>query len=609
MNMPLMQDLLVGVSGLNVAQRSITMTAHNLANVETEGFVRQQIIQDSSHYNTIGFGALNYLQVGIGVDTGAVYQARDSFLDRQYRTEIGREAFYSTQYAAVQEIEELFGELNGVAFQDNIEQLWYSIQELAKDPTSLTTRATLVETAVTFSDRAESIYNMLKKYQTDLDTQVEEMVVRINQIGADIVKLNDEICACEAADQERANDLRDRRNALLDELGGMVRIDYRENADSRIYVNIEEVPFVTEDTHFEMSTVRSADLRNMQLKAQGIEPSTAETNTALTGLVPVWPAYGFAEVINMSRAPSSEQNTDIGELRGLLLTKGIKTGNYTDIPYEPKISDFTAEDGTFDRMGYDLAMTQFQTDLFVYNTYVDTSVIVNVQSQFDTLIHGIVTTINDILCPNKEVTLQDGSKVWILDEENAPEGMDVNHTKGEALFNRKSEPRYTRKDITLEDGTTVSALVYNEEDPANNYTLYTLGELEVNPHIKENLSRLPLSRNGGTGDYDASVCNRLIQAWQDPQLVLTPTSLAEDTFYEYYNELIGALATRGEELRTISENQQTMTNKIDEQRTSVTGVSSDEELTNLIRFQHAYNASSRYINVINEMLETIIERL
>ncbi len=607
--MPLMQDLLVGVSGLNVAQRSITVTAHNLSNVETEGFVRQQIIQDPSHYNTIGYTATNYLQVGIGVDTGAVYQARDTFLDRQYRTEIGRESFYSTQYAAVQEIEELFGEMNGVAFQDNLEQLWYSVQELAKDPTSLTTRATLVETAVTFADRTESIYKMLKKYQTDLDTQIQTMVNRFNQIGEEIVDLNDRICKAETGGQENANDLRDRRNELLDELGTMARITYKENADSRIYVNVEEVPFVTEDTYFKMTTVRSADLQATQLAAQGIIADTTETNTALTGLVPVWPAYGYAEVVNMSVLPTSEQNTDVGGLRGLLLTKGIKTGNYTDIPYEPKIADYTAADGTFDKPGYDKAMAQFQTDYQYYKTYVDSSVIVNVQSQFDTLVHGIVTTINDILCPNKEVTLADGSKVMILDEENAPIGMDVNRTRGEALFNRKSEPRYTQKEITLEDGTTMTALVYNQEDARNNYTLFTLGEIEVNPLIKENLSRLPLSMNGGTGDYDASVCNKLIEAWQNPQLILTPTSLSVDTFYEYYNELIGALATRGEELHTISENQQVMTGKIDDQRMSVTGVSSDEELTNLIRFQHAYNASSRYINVVNEMIATIIERL
>ena len=78
---------------------------------------------------------------------------------------------------------------------------------------------------------------------------------------------------------------------------------------------------------------------------------------------------------------------------------------------------------------------------------------------------------------------------------------------------------------------------------------------------------------------------------------------------DYYNELIGSLATRGYELRTISENQAAMAENIEEQRMSVGGVSSDEELTNMIKYQHAYNAASRYINVVDQMLEHLLERL
>ncbi len=607
--MPLMQDLLVGVSGLNVAQRSINVSAHNLSNVETSGYVRQQIIQDSSRYKTVGYGATNTYQVGIGVDTGAVYQARDSFLDREYRIESGRKGFYTTQYEAVAEIEELFGELNGVAFQDNVENLWYSIQELAKDPTSLTTRATIVETAVTFVERAENIYSMLKKYQSDLDTQVSVMVNRVNQIGAKMVELNDSICQYESNGMDRANDLRDLRNSLLDELGSMVKISYMENADHRVTVNVEDVPFVTESNYFRMDTVRSNDLVATQRAAQGLDPSDFEGNTALSGLVPVWPAYGYIEVCDISRAPSAELNTDIGELRGLLVTRGIKAGNYTDIPDEPNIVDFTDATGVIDDDAYQRAMSEYNDKLIVYNNSVDASIIVKVQAQFDKLIHGIVTGLNDIMCPNKEVTLADGSMIKILDEDRAPVGMDEQATMGEALFNRKSSPRYTLETITLEDGSTIEARVYNEETAADNYSLFTLGEIEVNTAIKENYSKLPLSVSGNTNDYDSNVCDQLIGIWQELRLTLTPESLAKNTFYEYYNEFMGALATKGEQLRTVSENQEIMTSNIDNQRTSVTGVSSDEELTNLIKYQHAYNASSRYINVINEMLETLLERM
>ena len=77
----------------------------------------------------------------------------------------------------------------------------------------------------------------------------------------------------------------------------------------------------------------------------------------------------------------------------------------------------------------------------------------------------------------------------------------------------------------------------------------------------------------------------------------------------YYTQFTGAIATKGDEYKTLADNQNAMVGSIQEKRIGVHGVSSDEELTYLIKFQHAYNASARYINVIDEMLEHVIERL
>ena len=609
--MGLMQGLYTGVSGLTVAQRGLTATAHNLSNVETPGYIRQQAVQETAQVFNKGYTAINTTQVGIGVDTAAIYQYRDTFLDASYRRELGRQSFYDTQYAAVCEIEELFGELQGVAFQDTLEDFWTSMQELSKEPGNLTARATMVETAISFIERAENISDLLQTYQRDLDTEIGQMVERINEIGDELVALNDKICFYESNGTQHANDLRDTRNLLLDELAEMVNITYRENLDSRVSVTIEGIPFVTEDTCFKMDTVRSNELEAIQLRASGITPTEEHlSNTGLDVLVPVWPAYGYAEVCDLSVTSTSAKNNDIGGLRGLLVTRGSKVGRYTDIPLEPKVEDYTDEAGNFDSTAYDAAVTKFESDVRRYEIEVEQSVIVTLQAQFDQLIHGVVTAIDNILCPNKEVELADGTKVMILDEENAPIGIDDNATMGEALFSRKSVARYTEpQQLTLADGSVITARVYNQENPEDNYTLYTIGEIEVNQAIRENLSKIPLSKNDKTSDFDIATCDKLIDIWQEPFATLTPHTLSENTFYDYYNELIGSLATRGYELRTISENQAAMTENIEEQRMSVGGVSSDEELTNMIKYQHAYSAASRYINVVDQMLEHLLERL
>ena len=241
--MSLISDLSIGKSGLSMSQYALNTTAHNLANVDTKGYVRQETILGTTSYITVGQNAISKMQTGLGVDTEEVRQVRDIFLDKAYRRELGRESFYSTQYQAISEMEDIFGELQGVAFQDSMEDFWVALQEVAKEPDSIVTRASLVQRAVTFIERAENISNQISDYQLNLNMRITEQVNRINEIGNEISALNKQICAYEGAHIENANDLRDKRNMLLDELGGYLNISYREGIDHQVSVLAEGVPF------------------------------------------------------------------------------------------------------------------------------------------------------------------------------------------------------------------------------------------------------------------------------------------------------------------------------------------------------------------------------
>ncbi len=626
--MGLMSSLYVGASGLRVSQNALNTTSHNLANVETNGYVRQQTVLQTSYYQTIGQSYISPMQTGLGVDTQIVRQVRDMFLDRSYRMELGRQGFYDSQYETASEIENLMGELNGVAFQDSMEEFWTNLQELAKEPDSLVKRASLVETSVSFIERTENIFEQLSEYQLNLNTKIEANVKRINEIGDQITVLNDKICFYESNGIEQANDLRDTRNSLLDELGQIIEITYRENEDGRVTVNAEGMPFVTEDATMYMTTMSVSDLRR---KEMGDEAFFADENGSMENsemLVPVWSAYGYSQVFNLDEVPASVNDTDVGSLKGLILARGTKVAKYTDIPIAPVKDDYLDEDGNLDVDGYNAAVKEHGEKVKAYNKKIDPSIIMSTQAQFDQLIHGIVTTLNDILCPNKEVTIAAGTQVTlsdgstytyeedtvikILDVENAPVGQDgPPGTVGQELFSRKSMDRYMpANDIVLADGTTIEgALIYNEEDPTNNYSLYTVGEITVNQAVLENKSLIPLSMNTNTGDYDVKTTEALLAAWKQPFATLDPNTLTLNSFSDYYNSYTGALATKGEKMKTIAESQEGMVMSISNQRSSVIGVSSDEELTNMIKFQHAYNAAARYVNVIDEMLEHIVTRL
>lgn len=590
--MGLMGSLYTGVSGLQVSQRGLNTTAHNLSNLETEGYVRQQTLQTDSFYTNIGTNHVSYLQIGHGAAAAAITQVRDNFLDKSYRQELGRQKFYEAQYECATEMEEILGETEGVAFQDSVEELWIAMQELCKEPDSIVTRSSFIQTAVSFIERAETVYTQIKEYQLSLNSNIENTVDRINEIADEIKRLNGEIQKYEASGMEHANDFRDQRNLLLDELGGLGDISYKEHANGVVTVMFENQMLVSEDIVYKMDT------------------RLLENDTGM--IEPYWPSFGDVPVYNFNPLPSSEANTDLGSLKGLLLVRGDKVGKHTHIPKEPDKAEFTDESGYFYKDDYEEAYREYEKEVEIFNREIEASAIVCVQAEFDQLIHGIVTTINDILCPNKEVITSEGEKILIFDEENAPVGMDEYNTPGEALFNRKSMERYEKTTAIIEvDGVfqEVEVWKYNEEDASNNYSLFTLGEIEVNPNVMKDPSLIPLSSNDGTGDYAVEICNELMSEWQEPFSTLTPNEYKAHNFNEYYTEMIGALATRGEKFRNIYQGQETLVNSVDTQRLSVTAVSSDEELTNMIRFQQAYNASARYINVVSQMLEHLLNSL
>lgn len=578
--MSLMSSFYTGVSGLKASQNALNTTAHNLANTETTGYSRQQVLQTDLSYYTWGYTHISTLQSGTGTNISTVKQFRNVFLDQSYRKEIGRQGFYEAQGEAVDEVESIFGELEGVTFQDQLEDLWTSIEELQKNPSN-TARNTLIQTAVNFLQRAQTISQQLKDYQVNLNTQISDDVDQINSLAKQISDLNDKICQYESGGVENANDLRDERNNLLDQLAQVVNISYSESSNGKVTVYAEGHLLVSESHTYTMGTKKVSDSSDM--------------------LKPVWISDG-TDVYNMDKlsAATDSNNTDldIGSLKGLLIARGTQAANYT---YNYQSSDYSSTSA------YAAATKDYETN-------TDPSVIMTIQAQFDTLIHGIVTTINNVLCPTDEVTvtISGSTKTLKVLSDDASVGTDSDSTAGEMLFTRKSTDTWrspTAEEISGSNGLlTSSSKIYIEEDASNNYTLFTLGEIEVNPDILADNSKFPIA-DSESGDYDMDMLDKLTSQWQSTFATLSPSTLTKYNFNDFYTAMIGDLATRGEQYDAMSENQATLVSNIDSERQEASGVSSDEELTNLIKFQHAYNASSRYITVISEMLEYLITSL
>jgi flagellar hook-associated protein 1 FlgK len=249
----------VGASGMQTSQYALNTTAHNITNAGTKGYSRQQVLLTDLTYTNIGNTAIGKNQEGLGTRIADVRLVRDRFVDKAYRNELGREQFYQAKYDVVAEVENYFGELESSDFRTYMQELWSAAQELQKESNSIVTRSSYIASAVTFVDQANEIYKQLTTYQKNLNAEIQDQVNRINEIADEIYDLNYKITMVEASGIESANDYRDQRDALLDELGGIVSVSYRENADAGVDVYIEHRCLVSMDKTYKLDVRAASD--------------------------------------------------------------------------------------------------------------------------------------------------------------------------------------------------------------------------------------------------------------------------------------------------------------------------------------------------------------
>ena len=551
-----MSSLYIGVSGLQTSNNALNTTAHNMSNLDTQGYTRQQVAQGTRNYLTQArYADKNWIQTGLGVNYTRTRQERDLILDRNYRREAGRTAFYDVSSVSIEEIEYILGESNeGHEFSEALtgdNGLWVAVQELSKNPTLSVNQDLFVTKAYEFITKARAVYNSLCDYQDNMNKTVKIDVDNINAYAQEIESLNRAIMRVEGG-PEHANDLRDRRNYLLDELAKIGYITYSEDTSGYVSVQFEGVDLVKGGLVNEMCLYTDPKtgfytpywkiLANFDKFDADGKPIVSEEN--IEG----------AKVFNLTQKISSMYNTDIGSLKSTLFARGDHRATYDEI------NDINT-DGEYEE-GW-------------YNTHISQSLVMNTQAEFDQLIHHIVTKINDILAEAAErATELNPDSNYLRDEDGNPY----------QLFH----------------------LMVNEQK-GKPETGWTVRNILINTELRQNPSLLTFRLDEHSEDNETM--EALKKAFEEAIYTLNPNVTTPVCFKDYYKNLVAQLANTGSVFRAVQENQTVATDALLSAREQIVGVSSDEELTNMIMYQNAYNASSRYINVISEMLEHLLTTL
>ena len=214
----------IAASGLRAANAALNTTANNISNASTAGYSRQEVKQEAM--NPLRVFA-TYGCAGAGVNTLAIERIRDSFYDQKFRENETKLGEFDTKAYYCKMIEEYLTDDGKTGFKSIFDDLGEALQEITKNASSDSTKSAFISTAKSMADYFNNMYGDLQNLQADVNDEIKIRVDHINSIAQDLATVNKQINLIEI-NGPVANELRDKRDLLIDELSAIVNVDVTE---------------------------------------------------------------------------------------------------------------------------------------------------------------------------------------------------------------------------------------------------------------------------------------------------------------------------------------------------------------------------------------------
>ena len=524
----------IGKTGLYVSQKGLDVTGHNIANVDTAGYTRQRLNNTAyDPYNGLSLlKPMDRAMVGGGAKVQLLEQIRSAFLDRQFRTEQTASSYWEVRTQGLTYVESLFESVSGqLAMTEAIQNLFTSFNTVSADPADQEQRTVLKQEAVKLCEQFNHMYQSLIDLQKGQDTAVKTVTEHSNTMAGQIADLNKAIYAFEI-DGMPANDLRDKRNLLIDQLSAIVDIEYTGDAiGSKCQIKVAGEILV--------------DHKKVNALEVGKVPNPLGTSEE-----PVWEVRWSARPDDVPPFPLTALNLDpaTGGLTGGELLAHIKLRDGTE-QNEPGIPYYI--------------------------------------NQLNNLARAMVQNINAI---HREGYTHPAGGASV---------QGVNFFQEEAVYNTPGDPTsgidyYDVSSITAGNIRISDALKDSVYNIAASTTKITLGPPPEELQIGNNENMLKLFALSHT-----------------PNLMLTGVPggpIAIGDFESFVSSITLDVATSLGHSKHKGNTSYSLLLGADTQRLSISGVSLDEEMTQLIKYNHAYSGASRVITAMDEALDVLINR-
>lgn len=490
-------DLNIAMTGLFTSQRSLSVVNHNIANANTEGYSRQQVSQKAQVPMSLPDHSG---MLGMGVVSENIEQIRNGYLDYKYWNENKTVGEWDVKQTQLAELEAIFNEPSETGVRKVLDEFFSSLQELSKNPADMSFRSLVAEKASTLTQTFNNMAENLLAAQQELNFAVGTKVEEINSYTSQVVSLNKQIFRMEV-DGTPANDLRDQRNLIVDNL-------------SRI--------------------------ANIQVEEVG-EPGKQHFRVLMNGMTLV--DHYTSKALKVEKAENNLENMPANSMTGVQDVYEVRWEE-TDLPVSLSSGELKGYLDVRDGRGEDASSNS--------SKFMEYRGVPYYLTRINKFVNEFAVEFNKIHRAGFDLEGNAGSDFFVSDSAN-----DIN---------------------------------------ARN--------ISVSSAIQQDLRKIAAADDKNGTENNKNV-NSLLELHYRKDVFSTPVGTPDD----FVKSILSSLAVDSQQAVRMEKNQRVMIKQINKQRMSISGVSMDEEMTNMIKFQHVYSASARMITTMDELYDTMINRL
>jgi len=563
--MSLFSSIQSAATALHVNQLGLQVVGNNIANVNTPGYIRQQLIQTPA----IGY-RLGELVIGQGVQAHSVQQVVDEMLMDRLRRTTSDLSYHEQIESENVEIEALLNELTDRDFSSTLNRFAAAFQEIANQPGNESMRMLALQRGGEITSQLQSVSQSIQASAARSRQAVFGVTEDINRLTSSIAKLNQRIVELEGGSINRSDavGLRDERYRALQDLSSLVNISANEQADGSVMV------FIGGDYVVSSNLARQLKVQILENDPRGLEVRFTDTDShiPITG----GRLLGLYETSMPSR-PGGIQNQidtfarDLMRVVNRIHSQGQGSVGFRNVTSEVALLAPTLP---FEQSNptLDIDSGSFRITILDERTSTTRTVEIPIQQL------GLAT---------------DTTPQHVVDAVNAITGLNASFTN-DGRLQIASQSEALRFSFSQDTSGVLNALGINTFFRGNSAL-----DIEVRPTLVANPKLIAASLGGVGNGSDNAIA--IAEAFSKGSPMLEGKSLSD-----VYENIIGQSFRTIHEQKGITDGLRNFRQSLEAQHLGVTGVNLDEEAVKMLMYQRSFQATSKVISVASEMIETLI---